>query len=86
MKKKTRKIEVPMVEITIELSERFYEEMQKAKANLEEKYDWKMDDGEYLERCIEDFMIMITTLEKQCQLLRSQGMVAHEEDNSHIYG
>ena len=71
VEKIVKKIDIPMVKLEIELSEKFYDEMQLAKASLEEKYEWKMDDGEYLERCIEDFMIMIATLEGQLKSIES---------------
>lgn len=86
MIKKVKQVKVPMVVLEVEVTERFYEEMQAAKQSLKEKYDWDLSDGEYLERCMEDLIIMISTLERENQLLHQQGHVAVDEDNDNIYG
>ena len=87
MKKTVKNIEIPMVRVEIEFSERFYDEVQTAKKSLEEKYpEYKMTDGEYIERCIEDFMIMISTLEAKVSQIESMMGPTINEDNEHIYG
>ena len=86
MIKKVKQVKVPMVVLEVEVTERFYEEMQAAKQSLKEKYDWDLSDGEYLERCMEDLIIMISTLERENQLLHQQGHVAVDEDNDIFMG
>jgi len=39
-----------MVKLEIEVSEEFYDNIQKGKEELKEKHDWKLDDGEYIEK------------------------------------
>jgi len=67
-----KKIEVPMVKLEIEISEKFYNDIQKGKEELKEKHDWELTDGEYLERAVEDFVVIILGLQKEIQMIKNE--------------
>lgn len=61
-----------MVKLEIEISEKFYNDIQKGKEELKEKHDWELTDGEYLERAVEDFVVIILGLQKEIQMIKTE--------------
>jgi len=61
-----------MVKLEIEISEKFYNDIQKGKEELKEKHDWELTDGEYLERAVEDFVVIILGLQKEIQMIKNE--------------
>jgi len=74
-----------MVKLEIEISEKFYNDIQKGKEELKEKHDWELTDGEYLERAVEDFVVIILGLQKEIQMIRSGEMVSPDLEGN-MYG
>jgi len=72
VERSVKKIEVPMVKLEIEISEKFYNDIQKGKEELKEKHDWELTDGEYLERAVEDFVVIILGLQKEIQMIKTE--------------
>lgn len=72
VERSVKKIEVPMVKLEIEISEKFYNDIQKGKEELKEKHDWELTDGEYLERAVEDFVVIILGLQKEIQMIKNE--------------
>lgn len=85
VEKMIKKIEVPMVKMEIEISEKFYNDIQKGKQELKEKYDWELTDGEYLERAVEDFVIIISGLKKEIQMIKNKQVFPHDLEGN-MYG
>ncbi len=81
-----KKVEIPMVKLEIEISERFYEELQAGKKQLRDKYNWELSDGEYIEKSMEDFVIMIQALKKRINNLENNGTVFEEDPESIMHG
>jgi hypothetical protein len=86
MKKTTKKIEVPMVTLEIEVTEEFFNTMETAKADVEKKLQRDMEYGEYIETCLNDLVYLTAVLERQLNIMKNQGFHSTETDNDGIYG
>ena len=54
-----------MVELTVEVTEQFYDTMKKAKDDVEKKLGYTMDYGEYIETCMNDLVYVIAQYEAE---------------------
>jgi len=79
-KKIVKKVEIPMVQIEIEVSEEFYKRIQEGKKELKKNYGWELDDGGYIEKAMDDLVIIISNLKRENQILHGWNSTNLKED------
>lgn len=61
---KSKVVEETVVELTIEISEKLFENIEKAKKEVADKRGYDVSYGEYIEEAFDDFLVMIDNLAK----------------------
>ena len=63
VKRKTKKVEVEVVELKIELSAEFFDNMEKAKKQVADQRGYDIEYGEYIEEAMNDLVKMVGELQ-----------------------
>lgn len=65
VKKVKKVVEVEVVEMTIEVSDKFYEQMKAAKKMVADKRGYDISNGEYIEEAMNDLVQMVEELQNK---------------------
>ena len=72
-------IEIDVVEMKIQISEKFYNNMVKAKKEVADKRGYDISNGEYIEEVIDELMAMVDSYGKQ---LQDAAAIIKEQDDA----
>lgn len=70
-----------VVEMKIEVSGKFYDQVMKAKAQVEEQTGRKFSNGEYIEEAMDDMVLMIRQLQEQIVALDAAARLPDVQQN-----
>jgi translation initiation factor IF-3 len=74
--------EEEIVELKIQLSARFFDQMEKAKAAVAKERGYDVGYGEYLEECLDDLVTMVKQLEDHIVKTDYQNQLPQVKDNN----
>jgi hypothetical protein len=77
VKRKKKKVEVDVVELTIELSAEFFDNMEKAKKQVADQRGYDVSYGEYLEEALEDLVNMVEDYSNK--LVEASNIIQHQD-------
>jgi len=79
VKRKTKKVEVEVVELKIELDADFFDNMEKAKKQVADQRGYDVSYGEYIQEAMEDLVQMV---EEYSNKLIQASDIIKEQDNA----
>lgn len=78
VKRKTKKVEVEVVELKIELDADFFDNMEKAKASVAEQRGYDITYGEYIQEAMEDLVTMVE--EYSARLTQASDIIKQQDE------
>ena len=78
VKRKKKQIEVEVVELKIELSEIFFDNMEKAKKQVADKRGYDISYGEYIEEAMNDLVKMVGDL--QDKVVEASAIIKRQDE------
>ena len=79
VKRKTKKVEIEVVELKIELDAEFFDNMEKAKKQVADQRGYDVSYGEYIQEAMEDLVKMV---EDYSNKLIEASEIIKEQDNA----